>query len=396
MKILMIVNMAWKRELGAARTSIELAEELQRLGHTVDKFDLHDALPPLNKLLAPFKPHLFSFQALRHVRKHGHRYDVIQAEEGTLPGSKKKLKFSGVLVSRTNGARHLYHQHLQKYLSQHREILPKTSRIGNIVRWLAGVSRNNLRAIESSFRHADLVVVNNRDEMEWISDNLGCGEKLWMVPNGLSAARRADFEAQNTPPTERLRSQQVVFIGSWHLRKGRYDLPVLVRQVRTRTPSARFLFVGGGAAETAVLGAFDAQDQASIEVVPYFDSARLPTLLTSSTVSILPSYIEGFPLCILESLAAGIPTLAYDVPGSREMLDLVDYEALIAPGDVTVFSRKISEILESSDAEYERLSRSSAGAAARFRQEEIAIQMVEIYRKPQHETGKSSANGSFA
>ena len=54
---------------------------------------------------------------------------------------------------------------------------------------------------------------------------------------------------------------------------------------------------------------------------PTFEEADLPSLLADCAVALFPSYVEGFGLAVLEQLAAGLPTIAYDVPGPRQILD---------------------------------------------------------------------------
>src|SRR4051812_18898120 len=81
LKILMIMHMPWTRELGGPRVSVEIAEEMRRLGHVVDKFDVCDALGPRrSKLASYFEQPRFTRAAVRYVRRHGAKYDVIQAE----------------------------------------------------------------------------------------------------------------------------------------------------------------------------------------------------------------------------------------------------------------------------------------------------------------------------
>src|SRR6266478_3093746 len=103
LKILVIMHMRWARHLGAPRVSFELAEEFRALGHTVDKFDIEDALGTGQKKIASyFQQILFARQAMDYVRRHGHKYDIIQAEHGDLPASKRDLNFRGLLIARTN------------------------------------------------------------------------------------------------------------------------------------------------------------------------------------------------------------------------------------------------------------------------------------------------------
>ena len=75
LRILMVLHMPWRRELGAARVSMELAEELVKRGHIVEKYDLRDAFPRTNRVSAFFEQAWFPRRAAAFVQKNAHKYD---------------------------------------------------------------------------------------------------------------------------------------------------------------------------------------------------------------------------------------------------------------------------------------------------------------------------------
>lgn len=69
---------------------------------------------------------------------------------------------------------------------------------------------------------------------------------------------------------------------------------------------------------------------------PYLGNARA-LLLTSK--------FEGYPMCILESLALGTPVLSYDCPtGPSELLGKESPQSLIRLGDINEFALRLREI----------------------------------------------------
>ncbi|MFG2006122.1 glycosyltransferase [Spirillospora sp. NPDC048911] len=73
----------------------------------------------------------------------------------------------------------------------------------------------------------------------------------------------------------------------------------------------------------------------------------IETALTQASIFALPSRDEGFPMSVLESMAYGLPTVAFDcAPGVRELItDGVD-GTLVAPGDTGAFAAALGALME--------------------------------------------------
>ena len=345
LRILFCVNTPWTETLGAPRVSIELARHLERLGHQCDKFSLEDSGIRPNKLTGPFTVARFQRRLLIHIREHGHKYDMIQAEHNLLPFPRPAYRFGGVLIAKSNGLMHFYREF-------QREVEPDLQRRagergtapGNLLRWLGQQAAGDLRAVEQGFRTADQIHLLNRDELAFVRDELGFGDKCLLVSNGLSERRAAALAASATPQ-QRARSNTVVFIGTWSLRKGKLEFPEIVRWVREARPETSFRLIGTGTSQDAVRSAFDARDREAVEVVPTFEPDDLPGLLADAKCGVFPSYIEGFGLGVLEMLAAGIPVVAWDVPGPREMLPKY---WLATRGEGSELAQKVISLLSNS------------------------------------------------
>lgn len=62
----------------------------------------------------------------------------------------------------------------------------------------------------------------------------------------------------------------------------------------------------------------------------------------------IPSFFEGFGLTAAEAMAAGVPIVASDIDGLREVLDNGIYGSLVSVGDSDAFAREIVTILRDS------------------------------------------------
>jgi glycosyltransferase involved in cell wall biosynthesis len=381
LRILMVIHTHWTRDLGAPRVQLELAEELRALGHEVEKFSYEDAFPGRaaeradtfgfhGRLRAYLASNLsFAARAAAYVRANARRFDVIDANQTDLPFPKHRLGFTGLLVARSVGLIPAYHE----FDSFAAARWPERSSARQLARRLLTYPgrRRRLRDVARSFRCADLINVSNRDDLTRLT-RLGFGAKAVLFPFGLAAARRAAFLAARRSIAERLAARTVAFIGAWNSRKGAKDWPEIVERVLARQPAARFLLLGTGHTREYVLRDFPPALRPALQVIPSYRSEELPGLLAPATVGAFPGYLEGFGFGLLEMMAAGLPTAAYDAAGPREMIRRLALPGVVPAGDVAGFADLLVELLALPPDRHAERAADSLRVAAELSWKEIA------------------------
>jgi glycosyltransferase involved in cell wall biosynthesis len=76
-----------------------------------------------------------------------------------------------------------------------------------------------------------------------------------------------------------------------------------------------------------------------------FPDARTVNLNHASDVYVMTSLIEGMPLVLMESMAAGLPIVASDVPGCRDLIERTKAGLLADVANPADVAAKIGEIL---------------------------------------------------
>lgn len=116
-------------------------------------------------------------------------------------------------------------------------------------------------------------------------------------------------------PADESRPRRFLFLGSHLARKG---LPVLLDAWRalapTRGDSELWLAGPCGERERRLI-----TEQPGLRVLGQVPHADVPGLLARTDVLVLPSFIEGFGLVILEALAAGLPCIATPHTGAADL-----------------------------------------------------------------------------
>jgi glycosyltransferase involved in cell wall biosynthesis len=378
LRILAIVNLPWDSRLGAARVWIELVKEWEAAGHIVEKFCLSDAFPRPegSRIDSALRQVFFPRRAAAYVRRNAERFDVIDGLIGVLPFSKSSLHFRGLVVARSVGLFRLY----DKFTEREPVLWPDKPKGRPHGRLFHGFVAWRLRKnAEKSVRHCDCLNVPNDDECLEMERDPDFGKLCLVEPYGLSDDFRESLARAATPASERLRRQKICFIGMWSLRKGSRDWPKIMAAIRQHHPNVQFVFLGTMFDETVVHADLTKDEASRLICRTKFGEEELPALLGDCAVALFPSYIEGFGLAVLEQLAAGLPTIAYDVSGPRQILESQRDRLLTPVGDTDAIAARAAAILSLPLTEYEELSAKCRAIAVSYRWSKIARDTLDQY-----------------
>lgn len=387
LRILIVLNLEWNPRLGAVRVYMELAEQWRAAGNVVEHFSLSDAFPRVRSSRAGFaiRQIAFAYKAAAFVKENAARFDVIDALIGSLPMSKKKLGFVGLLVARSVGLYRLY----DRFEMRARQRWPHRARGKFLGRIFYSLTRRWLtRASDQAVRHADLINVPNENEAVCLRRELGSADRIIVQPYGLTNDRSRALLEDAAPATVRLARKKISFIGMWAARKGSHDWAQIIRRVRQNIPDARFCFLGTMVEAGTISSDLGNSSRRDVEFISEYSPEDLPKLLSDCAAGAFPSYVEGFGLAVLEQLAAGIPTVAFDVPGPRDILGEQLRELLVVSGEIDAFATAICHLLKLDVAAYESLSKRCVGIAAAFNWRTIAGNALAKYRERLREQQK--------
>ena len=133
-----------------------------------------------------------------------------------------------------------------------------------------------------------------------------------------------DVAATDAVPTQ-TRTYDAVWIGRVHRQKGIHDLLVTLAYLARRLKNFRAVFIGNVRDEllpqVKQLGI-----ESHVAFSGFVSELEKIRLFKTSRVFLMPSKHEGSPRVIAESIIAGTPVLAYDIPNYRPLFgDLVHY-----------------------------------------------------------------------
>ncbi|MFT7404829.1 MAG: glycosyltransferase involved in cell wall biosynthesis [Zhongshania sp.] len=389
--ILFVLQCPWGADIGIAKVHLDLKEEYERLGHVVDVLAYDDIYPKGQSKFTELISPKISYMLHRKLCDISGNYDVIDANFQCVPYDKRTFGFKGLLVFRSHGLPDVYRRAEQAAVYQ-RMIMgaPKQpvrlrTRFGNIYRAIQ--RKLGPKELDASLRHADLVHCLNSTEYEYLLEIGIQKDHIVQVPNGVS-----DRFIEEVSKLSAEKRGAVVFLASWTPRKGIHDLNAILAGLHAGVGELKFKVLGSGYNQNYVFETLNPEFHASTFVMSHFVTSQLQNLLTDCRVGIFPSYIEGFGLAIVEQLACGVPVVAYDVPGPRDILRELDTSLLVEAGDIEAMVRKTIEIQSMPEEAYLRLSDRCKAHARQFKASRVAGLFLKSYEQKLRSLVKASTN----
>ncbi|MGE0030819.1 MAG: glycosyltransferase [Steroidobacteraceae bacterium] len=235
-----------------------------------------------------------------------------------------------------------------------------------------------IRILDSVLRAAlglaDQIVVLARSELAAYRRFLP-GRPVLLAPNAIPCA---PLPTPRTPATSL--ALRLVYIGRLVREKGVQDLLQALAAMKRDASPPQLVIAGGGPEEPRLrrLAAELGLDGAVTFAGPV-TGADKTRLLRESDLFVLPSYAEGLPYAVLESMAAGTAVVVTPVGAIPDLVTEGIHGAYIPARDPAAIAR----VLGSLAADRERLARMGCAANARVREtcsiDRLAGRLAEVY-----------------
>ena len=159
---------------------------------------------------------------------------------------------------------------------------------------------------------------------------------IYSIPNGVDTET---FKPKNSK--RRQKKFKILFVGRLTFHKGVDILCESVKMINNDKiiqKSIEFLIVGSGPFESFVLKL--AEQYKNVTYLGYLEDT-LPEIYSDCDLLIVPSRRETLPLVVLEAQASGLPVIASNISGPRDILINGITGALIQKEDARMLTQKI-------------------------------------------------------
>ena len=186
-------------------------------------------------------------------------------------------------------------------------------------------------------------------------------QDVFALPNGIDCRPYSVVPTVQSTPD---RALQLVYIGRVAREKGLYETFQGLRLAHELGVDARLIVAGSGSEETRLRRYAQALGIATrvCFVGPVFGNDKVK-LLFGADVMVLPSYSEGLPYALLESMAAGVPVIATPVGAIPDVVSDGIHGYLVPPRD----GKAIAEALAMLAGDREKIAWMSRACRRRVR-----------------------------
>ena len=180
------------------------------------------------------------------------------------------------------------------------------------------------RLLRVYYQQFDGIFVLNTDHKKWLSSHEMQidEEKIFVTSHWINPTlnnnsdyninkfhKSIDLNADNNPPT-------LFFAGRISKEKGILDFPDIFKQVQKQIPNIRLIIAGTGPAESKLKKLLP-----DALFMGWVDKKTINQLYHSLDLFIFPSRFDTFGNVVLEAFGHGMPVIAYDLKGPKDIIE---------------------------------------------------------------------------
>jgi glycosyltransferase involved in cell wall biosynthesis len=246
----------------------------------------------------------------------------------------------------------------------------------SVVRMLG--SRLHIGADKWMAQKADHVMTVSKAARDYMREVDGIKREVDVVYLGF------DFErlAPNTKARARVRQEfgiaddefVIGYVGNSATGKGHRQLVDAFEKILNDVPKARLFLAGRD-----ITPDIAANPSNKIIFAGWRDD--IPACLNAMDLFVQPSLSEAFSQVLIESMGAGLPVIATDVGGAREVIENGVNGILIEPNDPEAISREVVRLYKETETQLEMARKGMNSVQERFTAEQMVEHQMALYGK---------------
>lgn len=173
----------------------------------------------------------------------------------------------------------------------------------------------------------------------------------------------------------------IIYFGVLKRGKGLLDLLDAIILLNKKDPKYKYFILGNGPLRRKLEAIKEKHNLKNFFLLGSVNHKELIKILSRSSVFVLPSYYEGLPNTILESMACETPVIASNVKGNNELVKNDFNGCLFERGNAVDLADKIEKLLKSPDLQIQLGKNGRQFVIDNFTWDKVAQKLQNIYQK---------------
>jgi glycosyltransferase involved in cell wall biosynthesis len=212
--------------------------------------------------------------------------------------------------------------------------------------WLFKEDRFNQFMWKLTLTMVDHLVTGTNSMAKGYSENYKLKyETIRIMPNWIDFNRFRQAFQKNTV-LEKLsldkNKRYILFVHRLAPRKGAHYIAPIAKNFDNNTV---FLIAGDGPYRETLEKEVQDNNLKNVQILGKISNVLIPQLMGIADVFLMPSEEEGFPRVLIEAMASGLPYVASDIGGVKEISPTIEQPHICNVGDIASYSNSLKEIL---------------------------------------------------
>lgn len=209
--------------------------------------------------------------------------------------------------------------------------------------WYEGLKTSKKHYVASILNEADKIIILGEYWKQFIGTIVSI-EKIEVIYNAVEQKKYIYNPDGST----------VLFLGAVGKRKGAYDLVNAFSEIKDRIPkNINLKFYGPDFEKRITDIIYNCSAKERIQYCGWLDTENRYRVFSDTICSVLPSYNEGLPMTILETMSSGIPNISTNIAAIPEVVTASN-GFLIEPGDIDALKQALIQICSDRELRIEK------------------------------------------
>lgn len=226
------------------------------------------------------------------------------------------------------------------------------------------------RMIIRILNHADKVIILGRYWFDFIS-TLVPKDKIFILHNAVYVPSENEYNVE---------AKDILFLGVVGKRKGAYDLLEAFKNSLDKIPSDVNLIYYGPDFENRIVDDIKLKKLSDrVKYMGWLSDEDKKNVFKNTMINILPSYNEGLPMTILETMAYGIPNISTNIAAIPEVISK-NNGIIVTPGQIDDITSAIVNLVISNKIRLEKSKNAYLTVKSDFSVDIHIEKLIGLYR----------------